>query len=168
VRSLSNLRGIELGFDADGLVLVDMAIDGAGGGFFSFGAEYESAWPPNEVARIYEAVEERLAGIPGASAALINPTPFYLEVSISFEVPGLDSLPTDPAGGPFRNKLLGGQSRITEIAQRDDCGGRHYRGGRNTRKSGTACAQVAPAASAAENSREENQREDKKYTGYGQ
>jgi predicted permease len=102
-RSLSNLRAVDLGFEDDGLFLVDLNIDGAieGLGGSGMGGD-EPAWPPNEVARIYELAEERLSELPGVrGAALVNPTPFYFALTIDFHVPGLDSIPSPPSGGPY-------------------------------------------------------------------
>jgi predicted permease len=102
VRSLTNLGAVDLGFDTEDLMLVGLAVDGAPAGLMGDSDGGEPSWPPNEVARIYELAEERLATLPGlVGAAMMNPTPFRFALSQYFAVPRLDSLPRASADGPY-------------------------------------------------------------------
>jgi predicted permease len=98
VRSVANLRAIDLGFQDEGLALIEVDIEGTQGVLPLFESDADPAWPPNDVASVYERVEERVAELPGVRTALVNPTPFQLEIVMPFEVPGRDSLPSDVAG----------------------------------------------------------------------
>jgi putative ABC transport system permease protein len=102
-RSLVNLRGIDLGFDTDGLALVQLELDGTRSGWGLLSEPEDGpAWPPNEFARVSDLVQERLSELPTVEgAALVHPTPFMFELAMPIEVPGLDSVPRTGAGGPI-------------------------------------------------------------------
>lgn len=97
VRSLSAVRGIDLGFDPDGLYTVRLEADEGGN-------PLPSATSP--LADLYERAQERAGALPVVDqAALAFSMPFRDSWSAEFRAPGLDSLPHFPGGGPYLNAV---------------------------------------------------------------
>jgi predicted permease len=92
VTSLQRARGVPLGFDPSRVVRVQIG------------------WPraenapaePERRAQVYAAALERLRATPGISkAAIAVGTPFGFSFGVDLRVPGYDSIPALPGGGPY-------------------------------------------------------------------
>lgn len=91
LRSVQNLRSLDLGFDPDGLYIAMPDIEGG-----SFTEEEKRAF--------YTAAADRLVQQPGVrSVAWSQSVPYYYSWSTAAELPGRDSLPTPHSGGPYIN-----------------------------------------------------------------
>jgi len=93
VMSLRGARGTDLGFDAEHLAFVRI--------------EWSETLPGEERLRIFRDVAERVRSLPEVDdAALAMTIPFYSSIGIGRpRVPGLDSFPRHPNGGPYVNKV---------------------------------------------------------------
>jgi predicted permease len=88
IRSVVEVRTLDLGLDVDRLVMAQLEFEGG---------------DPNELerAQLYQAATEVLESIPGV-VAVAGTDVLYQWVSVmSITVPGLDSLPIPPGGGPL-------------------------------------------------------------------
>ncbi len=103
VRSVSAVRHLDLGLDVDHLVLagiefetraMDMDTDSVEKGFMQQGSAREE----NEV---YQKALERLASVPGVASVAGTSSPFQWAFGSDLKVPGRDSLPQLPGGGPY-------------------------------------------------------------------
>lgn len=97
VRSLRAVQGIDLGFDPRNLYAVILE-------------RTDQTAPldrPDEPTRpLYESARERAVRLPGVqSAAAAFSMPFRDSWAAEFRVPGLDSLPDFPTGGPYLNAV---------------------------------------------------------------
>jgi predicted permease len=91
VRSLVTALSFDLGFDAQRLVIVEPTFD----------TTRRAVSPAS-----YEEIRERLASIPGVERVSLSLTrPFGFSVIEQLTIPGLDSFPTTPSGGPFLNEV---------------------------------------------------------------
>jgi predicted permease len=89
VSSLRHVQGLRLGFDADRLIVVSVDLQRLG---------YERA----AVNALYEDMRHRVKRLPGVSgASLAVGNPFGWAFAVTLFVPGLDSLPRVPSGGPY-------------------------------------------------------------------
>ncbi|MGH7482417.1 MAG: FtsX-like permease family protein, partial [Longimicrobiales bacterium] len=87
VRSLHEVEDLDLGFDPEGVLLVE--------------TEFERGTPDERLSRFFRLATERLDGVPGvahASAALS--VPFWSINATSLRAPGVDSIPMLPTGSP--------------------------------------------------------------------
>ncbi|HEY5062606.1 MAG TPA: ADOP family duplicated permease [Gemmatimonadaceae bacterium] len=91
VRSLDNLRAVPLGLDLDRLVLAQVALPGDERAIAAHNAFWQEA-----LRRV-----SSLGTVSGA--ALTNAVPFRSSMAMRFGVPGRDSLPHLPTGGPYAN-----------------------------------------------------------------
>jgi predicted permease len=93
VRSLRNVRSLDLGYSADRVLFVDVDMRGLG-------------YTPAEEVGLYERLHERLRTLPGVErASLAASTPFYSSIVPDMIIPPWDSLPTLPSGGPYLNAV---------------------------------------------------------------
>jgi predicted permease len=97
VRSVSRVQSLDLGMDTDRIVVVSLDVEGASN-------------PTPELRtrlnQIFQTAAERvrtIAGVDAASAA--QSLQFWSSFSTSFRVPGRDSIPTLPTGGPYVNRV---------------------------------------------------------------
>ncbi len=96
LRSLHNARTADLGLDRDNVLAV--AIDFSGSGR-----------PAADVAAFFERALERAATVPGvAQASLTLSVPLRSVRGGSIRLPGRDSLPAYPTGGPYFNSVTPG------------------------------------------------------------
>lgn len=93
VRSLHNAQALDLGFDADRVAVVSL--------------EWNETLPTDERTRIYRDVRDRIRRLPDVQVAGLTYTvPFRSSISLGHpRVPGLDSIPRHPNGGPYVNKV---------------------------------------------------------------
>ena len=96
VRSLSRIHAIDLGIDADRILTVTL--------------DRETAGPPTErrirTNQLFVRAEERLRDLPGVgSVSSANSLQFWTSWGTALAVPGRDSLPTVPTGGPYYNAV---------------------------------------------------------------
>ncbi|MDQ6830323.1 MAG: ABC transporter permease [Gemmatimonadota bacterium] len=81
VRSLQNVRGSDLGFDVDKLVLASVDLGGAG-------------YTKEQSTQFYNRAQERIAALPGvASVSQVVSVPFQSMIAVMLFIPGRDSLP---------------------------------------------------------------------------
>jgi putative ABC transport system permease protein len=89
VSSLRHVQGLRLGFDADRLIVASVDLQRLG---------YKRA----AANALYEDMRERVKRLPGVSgASLAVGHPFGWAFVVTLFVPGLDSLPRAPSGGPY-------------------------------------------------------------------
>jgi predicted permease len=89
VSSLRHVQGLRLGFDADRLIVASVDLQRLG---------YKRA----AANALYEEMRERVKRLPGVSgASLAVGHPFGWAFAVTLFVPGLDSLPRAPSGGPY-------------------------------------------------------------------
>jgi predicted permease len=95
-RSLGRARSLDLGWDPESVTVVEL--------------QWNGTLPGEERAEVYEEALERIRRLPGVrSAGLSYTIPFWSSVGIGRpRVPGLDSFPPHPAGGPYVNKVGSG------------------------------------------------------------
>ena len=91
VRSLRNVTHDDLGYDVERVLLVDLNPLPAG-------------YTSEELPALYERAYERVRALPGVSGASLAITaPLYTRITVDVRVPGRDSSPTLPSGGPLLN-----------------------------------------------------------------
>ncbi|HEX6057437.1 MAG TPA: ABC transporter permease [Gemmatimonadaceae bacterium] len=106
VQSLRNVRAIDLGFDADRLLMGSVELPREG-------------YPPERRSALYKDMMARVAVLPGIEAAAVAVTsPFYSTVAFTLTVPGRDSLPPRRHGGPYMNAVTPDFFRTMGIALR--------------------------------------------------
>jgi predicted permease len=89
VSSLHKVEGLRLGFDAEHLIVASVGVQRLG-------------YKPTAVNALYEQMRERVQRLPGVSgASLAAGSPFGYAFAVALSVPGLDSLPSSPSGGPY-------------------------------------------------------------------
>ncbi len=91
VRSLRNVRAIDIGMEVDRLLVASMDLRSAN-------------YPRKEINALYDRMLERVRALPGVTdAAVTIGNPFGWSFATDLKVPGLDSLPRSPGGGPYIN-----------------------------------------------------------------
>ena len=88
VRSLGELRSLDLGLDVDRLVLAQLEL------------EDQDIEPADQTA-LYEEAARIVARLPDVSSASATAVPFQWGLALALEVPGVDSIPRLPGGGPY-------------------------------------------------------------------
>jgi predicted permease len=88
VRSLGELRSLDLGLDPDRLLLVNLELR-------------SSNLDRADQIAVYEEAARRVEALPDVESAAFTSVPFQWGFATSLEVPGLDSIPTLPGGGPY-------------------------------------------------------------------
>ena len=96
VRSLAEVRGLDLGVDVDRLAVVRLEVEGAAS---MFGQESEEARLANTA--LYEEAARIAQETGGVQSASLTMAPFGWTFSAGIRVPGLDSIPRLPGGGPY-------------------------------------------------------------------
>ena len=113
VKSLSEVRGLDLGLDVDRLLLASLEIEGARLGPGS---------PPPFRAEIHEAAIERLRAVPGVKGVAGTTSPFQWSFAIPLGLPGRDSIPRLPVGGPYFQMVTPGYLETVGLAVRQGRG----------------------------------------------
>ncbi|HEU4629283.1 MAG TPA: ABC transporter permease [Gemmatimonadaceae bacterium] len=99
VRSLVRVGNERLGLDVDQVLVGTMRLRGLG-------------YAPPRVEAMYREMAERVGAVPGVrGVALATALPFYSTSSITFRLPGRDSLPRVADGGPYINAVTPGYLR---------------------------------------------------------
>ena len=89
VATLRHVEGLHLGFDADRLIVASVDLTSLG-----YQAPAANA--------MYERIRERVRRVPGVQGASLSiGTPFRSFLSVGLTIPGLDSIPRVPDGGPY-------------------------------------------------------------------
>ncbi len=88
VRSVSAVRHADLGLAVHRLVLATFDFD-------------TRAMTPSEGNQVYEEAIARIRKVPGVAAVAGTETPLGFAMATSLKVPGLDSIPQLPGGGPY-------------------------------------------------------------------
>ncbi len=88
VKSLDQVDRVDLGFDVDRLLLVTLDNE-------------PSVQTPDDVNGLYVEAASVAARLPEVESAAVTTAPFYWSWAISISVPGFDSLPRMPGGGPY-------------------------------------------------------------------
>jgi predicted permease len=88
VQSLGEVRRLDLGLETDRLLMGTL--------------EFESAnLSDDETTELYRGAAERARRLPGVAGVSLTQSPFQWSFAGGLEVPGLDSLPRMPGGGPY-------------------------------------------------------------------
>jgi putative ABC transport system permease protein len=99
VRSLHRARGLDLGLDAGRVLVAYVDVRTAG-------------MDRDATERFWNTALERVAALPGVERASLSATaPFSSSWNETLFVPGYDSLPTFPDGGPYQNPVTPGYLR---------------------------------------------------------
>jgi predicted permease len=88
VRSLEHVRSLDLGLDVDRVALSRLEL-------------VDDDTPVQERNDVYRAALERVAALPGVASATATNAPFQWGFAGPLEVPGVDSIPRLPGGGPY-------------------------------------------------------------------
>ena len=100
VRSLWNVRSLRLGVDSDRVLVVDVGEAWVAG--HPDVARSDEARALVQMRDLYARALERVRAIPGVeSASISNGTPFRGSTAFALEIPGWDSIPKLPGGGPY-------------------------------------------------------------------
>ena len=103
VRSLRNVRAIDLGFDADRLLMASVDLPREG-------------YPRERLDALYKEMMTRVVALPGIDGAAVAVTsPFHSTIGMGLSVPGRDSLPDRRTGGPYMNAVTPGFFRTMGI-----------------------------------------------------
>ena len=120
IRSVHNLNALPLGMDPDRVLLATMDLQPTGA-------------KAADVDALFRRIEERVRGLPGVRSAVVAATvPGRMTYMDNVLVPGRDSLPTPPGGGPYLNAVRPGYfgvmgTRILrgrDFSEADDAGKR--------------------------------------------
>jgi predicted permease len=88
VLSLSQLRRLDLGLDVDRLVLARLEL-------------VDESLGLAETNQLYQEAAERVASLPSVEGAAVTNVPFMYGYAAGLRVPGVDSIPRLPGGGPY-------------------------------------------------------------------
>ncbi|HYK09230.1 MAG TPA: ABC transporter permease [Gemmatimonadales bacterium] len=89
IATLRHVQRLRLGFDADRLIVSSVALDGMG-------------LKKPAMMEMYQRIRGRVAQVPGVTEASLSiGTPFRASWGVGIKVPGHDSIPTVPDGGPY-------------------------------------------------------------------
>ncbi|MGH7714065.1 MAG: ABC transporter permease, partial [Gemmatimonadaceae bacterium] len=103
VRSLDRVQHLDLGFEPQQLLRVDVSFN-------------RGATAPHEIAAFYRAAAERMRTIPGVAAAgTAIGAPFISNYGIAVRVPGVDSIPKLGGGGPYWVRLGAGGMEALQV-----------------------------------------------------
>ena len=103
VRSVSELRATDLGLDVERLLQARLDFRAA-------------RLEDREWNALYEEAARRVAALPGVRSAAATSAPMGLTSEGRVEVPGLDSLPTLPGGGPYARDVSPGYFETAGVA----------------------------------------------------
>jgi predicted permease len=101
VRSVSEVRDLDLGLDVDDLLIVTLEFESRA---LTRGLRTDGATGNDgEAARneIYAVAMERLRALPGVESVAGTSSPFQWAFATELRIPGRDSLPRLPGGGPY-------------------------------------------------------------------
>ena len=99
VRSLEQVRSLDLGLDVDRIALATLEFeDDLASGLTSYGRQATEA---QEFNALYARALERVRRVPGVELAAGTASPFGWSFATGLSVPGWDSLPDLPGGGPY-------------------------------------------------------------------
>ncbi|MGH7576076.1 MAG: FtsX-like permease family protein, partial [Longimicrobiales bacterium] len=104
VKSVSEVRRLDLGLDVDRLLLAELELesDDLAAGERTDLSEAQRLNP------IHLAAMERVSHLPGVQAVAVTASPFGSSYAITLKVPGLDSFPRLPGGGPYLHDVTPG------------------------------------------------------------
>jgi predicted permease len=100
VRSVANVRALDLGLDVDRLVMASLEFETAlvPGSRVELNADPSAAGERNE---LFATAMRRVASLPGVESVAATDSPFESLLANILVVPGLDSIPRLPGGGPY-------------------------------------------------------------------
>ena len=94
VRSFNRVKSMDLGLDADRILVASVDVDGA-----TIGGRFD---------QIFQAAAVRVRTLPGVVAASATQSlQFWSSFTTNLRVPGRDTLPVLPTGGPYINTVTG-------------------------------------------------------------
>jgi len=108
VRSVSEVRSLDLGLDVDRLLLAQIEFES---GNLAPGVSTDGLPPVSEAQvrnQIYRTAIERLREVPGVEGVAGTSSPFQWAFATSLKVAGWDSLPRLPGGGPYFHDVTPG------------------------------------------------------------
>ena len=100
LRSLDEVRSLDLGLDVDRIALATLEFESGNlaAGLMSFDRQAAEA---QEVNALYARALDRVARVPGVQRVAGTGSPFGWSFATELNVPGWDSLPQLPGGGPY-------------------------------------------------------------------
>jgi predicted permease len=101
-RSVAQVRALDLGIDVDRVIMARI--------------EWNAGVPAAERDALYREAEARLASLPGVAATATTSVEFGFAMGGSIHVPGLDSIPRLPGGGPYFYGVSPGYFRALGLA----------------------------------------------------
>jgi predicted permease len=102
IQSVLQVRHLDLGLDADRLVMTQL--------------EFRGDEPDEpEATRLYAEAMDVAARLPGVTGVAVTDVPFQWAHVVDISVPGLDSLPVPPGGGPFYYAVSPGYMRAVGL-----------------------------------------------------
>jgi predicted permease len=116
VRSVSAVHHADLGLDVNRLVLASIEFETRA--MHSPGADESSpdgGSDTQEQNQVYEEAMQRLAKVPGVAAVAGTEAPFQWGFASNLKVPGLDSIPQLPGGGPYYVDVTPGYFRTVGL-----------------------------------------------------
>lgn len=99
IRSVDQVRGLDLGLDVDRLLTVSLELETTGV-FPAVARDDEESSDFDRNAVYYDAMR-RIQATPGVTSVTATGSPFQWSFAQDLKVPGLDSLPELPGGGPY-------------------------------------------------------------------
>lgn len=102
VRSLNEVRSLDLGLDADRLALVTL--------------EFESRPEDEESRSTYQEARRRVERLPLVTSVAYTDTPFQWARSVSLHVSGRDSIPRLQGGGPYKWEVTPGYTETLGLS----------------------------------------------------
>jgi len=102
VRSVGQVRGLDLGLDTDRLAMATLEFSTSG----IFPAmQSDSVTTDADRNAIYTDAMDRMRALPGVDAVAGTNSPFQWAFADELKVPGIDSLPQLPGGGPYYQEV---------------------------------------------------------------
>lgn len=111
LRSVSALQRVGLGFDVRPLVLATLEFDANAMKRPGHEGLMQNGIDVDEQNQVYREAMERLRRVPGVERVAASGAPFGWSFGASLNVPGLDSIPQLPGGGPYYEVVTPGYFR---------------------------------------------------------
>lgn len=102
VKSLANVRGLDLGLDVDRLASASLEFETSG-----LTTEERNA--------VFERAARRVAELPGVEAVTLTSAPLQWSFATSLRIPGIDSIPRLPSGGPYYHAVAPGYHGVVGL-----------------------------------------------------
>ncbi len=102
VKSLANVRGLDLGLDIDRLASAALEFEARG-------------LTPTERNAVYERAARHVARLPGVEGVTLTSAPLQWSFATALRIPGIDSIPRLPSGGPYYHAVAPGYHDVVGL-----------------------------------------------------